>query len=646
MSIAAPAVALFWLVLALPGYALLRRYARPWLEAGPLAGFTLSCLATFVLLTPVSVAGYALRWPLWVLTASVCSAVIAAALHLARDASWRALRARPSLVAVVAASIVVGDALMGLFQGSYLYGDGVYHVGRVRMLLEHGFNDLDPMIEGQLERIYHGNLYHALIAVSAQLVDLSAAHAWAYALFWAKLATAGGVYYLAWIALRERALAWAAAAMFAVYMAPLTVRVYPNSLCIYGLVPLALACAIQVLIGEDRLRAAAGLGAAVLVTAQVHVLYYVFLGMLIGPALLVALLRTRVQRLPGGRELTAALLALLLGLPWVATTVAQRAVGRSQPPQPPPSAQLAFADQRAELGAGEGLAVAMIPDDVERAPTFLHLPSGQIMLNPSRLGSPYGAEPQLLLALGVGFFTRRRRAVLAIGAPLLVLLVSLYVPPLCTALADFAGAPWIVRRLSVAFHAFWFAVVPGTLLSFIGERWPTRWLEPLALALGVAYGHAQGVDSKPWTRASYFSAIDRGARRNLQRHASRRALFDSAIPRGATVLSQLADSPFLTMDCDCYPLAITEGRGSRGVGDMPHRRSAARFLLHRGPELDLRWRLQVLRHYGVTAMWLRRREGRALAKIYRPLVASEHTSGRYVVLVLDLNRALPPPAGG
>jgi hypothetical protein len=500
------------------------------------------------------------------------------------------------------------------------------------------------MVAGQFDAIYHGNLYHALIAAAAQLIGLPPSHAWAHALFWAKLATAGAIYHLAWIVLRERALAWTAAAMFAVYMAPLTVRAYPNSLAIYGLVPLAVAFAVQALIGEDRWRAAAGLGATVLMTAQVHGLYYVFICILIGPALLVALVRTRAQRLPGGRELAAALLALLLGLPWVATTLSQRAATRSEPP---PSAPPAIADQRAELGAGEGMAVAVAPDDAERTPTFLRLSSGQIMLNPSRLWSPNSAEPQLLLALGLGFFTRRRRVLLAIGGLLLVLLVTLYVPPLCTALADAAGAPWIVRRLSVAFHALWFAIVPGTLLLWISERCATRWLEPVALALGVAYGQTEGVDNKPWTRRRYFaSAFDGAPVRDLQRHAQLRTLFARAIPRGATVLSRLSDSPLLTMDCDCYPLAITHGRGSRGVSDMAERRAAAAFLLWRGPEADLRARLAVLRHYNVTAMWLRGSEGRALAKIYRPLIAGKHTYGRNRVLLLDLNRALPPPAGG
>jgi hypothetical protein len=640
MSAGALAVALFWLLLALPGYAVLRRYARPWLECGPLAGFTLSCLVSLVVLTPVSIAGYALRWPLWVLSAWLGLVVIAAMLHLARAVGWRAPRARPSLVGVVAGSIVVADAIMGLLHGSYLYGDGVYHVGRVRMLLQHGFNNLDPMIEGKIDLVYHGNLYHALIAVSGELVGLPAVQAWAHALFWTKLATAGAIYQLAWVVLRERAFAWTAAAMFAVFMAPLTVRAYPNSLCIYCLVPLAMAFAVQIVIGEDRIRAAAGLGAAVLVTAQVHGLYYVFLCILLGPALLVALVHARARRLPGGRELTAGLLTLLLGLPWVATTVGQRVV---EPSGPPPSAPAAIADQRAELGAGEGMAVATNPDEAERVPTFLHLANGQIMLNPARLTSPHSADLQLLLALGIGFFTRRRRALLAIGGPLLVLLATLYVPPLCTALADVAGASWIVRRLSVAFHAFWFAVVPGTLLLWIGERWMTRWLEPVALALGIAYGHAQGVDNKPWTRASYLArAVEGSLLRDLQRRTVRRTLFARAIPRGATVLAPLADSPLLTMDCDCYPLAIPYERGSRGASDMATRRFAAEFLLWHGPQTDLSSRLRVLRHFNVTAIWLRGGETRALARIYRPITAREHGSGRNLVLQLDLNRALPP----
>ena len=57
----------FWLILGLPGYALLRRYAPRSFEGGGPSVLSLSYLASFALLTPISLAGYALRLQISVL---------------------------------------------------------------------------------------------------------------------------------------------------------------------------------------------------------------------------------------------------------------------------------------------------------------------------------------------------------------------------------------------------------------------------------------------------------------------------------------------------------------------------------------------------------------------------------------------------
>ena len=58
--------ALFWIALALPGYVIVRRFWTGDLRAGLPGVIALSYLATFGLLSPVSIVGYVLGAPLWV----------------------------------------------------------------------------------------------------------------------------------------------------------------------------------------------------------------------------------------------------------------------------------------------------------------------------------------------------------------------------------------------------------------------------------------------------------------------------------------------------------------------------------------------------------------------------------------------------
>src|SRR5689334_20973364 len=86
-------IAAFWLVLVLPGYVLLRRLRCRWLAYGLPSTLTLSYLASFALLSPISIAGYAFHWPLWVLSGATLAAVLAAVACLFFDRRmWIAAR--------------------------------------------------------------------------------------------------------------------------------------------------------------------------------------------------------------------------------------------------------------------------------------------------------------------------------------------------------------------------------------------------------------------------------------------------------------------------------------------------------------------------------------------------------------------------
>ena len=89
-------VALYWLLLGLPGFVVLRRYLPSALESGGLGAISLSYLASFVLLSPVSILGYALHLPLWVMSAAIVAMIVACAVLVGAACSRSRSRARAS----------------------------------------------------------------------------------------------------------------------------------------------------------------------------------------------------------------------------------------------------------------------------------------------------------------------------------------------------------------------------------------------------------------------------------------------------------------------------------------------------------------------------------------------------------------------
>ena len=174
----------WWAVLWLPGHAIARRVSRNDQGGGALAHVALGYLYSFALLTPVSVVGYALGWPIAVLTAAVVLATLAGAVDLARTRFWQRPRSWSWLdVAWLAALVVIVDLAFGAYAGGHTAGDARLHVARVRVLLDHGFNNWDPYFaDHPFSRVYHTNLYHALIAAGAQLTGALAIEAWVWTL--------------------------------------------------------------------------------------------------------------------------------------------------------------------------------------------------------------------------------------------------------------------------------------------------------------------------------------------------------------------------------------------------------------------------------------------------------------------------------
>jgi hypothetical protein len=627
-------IAAFWVLLSLPGYALLRCFRAPLLAYGAPSTLSLSYLASFALLTPLSIAAYVFRLRVSVFSAGIVVAVIAAAAWLLiRDRrSWR--WPSPSWLAAIAGALILIDALTGLRASSQTTGDALYHMARVRSLLSFGFNPWDPLVPGQrFDAIYHTNIYHALLAASAQLSGLRAPEAWAYSWFWAKLFTAGAVYFLAFVTLGRRWLAWIAAGMFTLWMAAYSVVPYPNTLAACGIFPLAMGFGVHAFESRDRRLCVLGLAAVALVGAQIHGLYYALSCVMVAPPLLARLLYEQRRRRPRRGYLLCALLGLGLGTPWLAVSAVQRGLPAAEAPR----ASVQISTPEAPEPAADSQPEEKL-DGLDRG--FVRLPSGLIRLELDGLFDPTGQRFQLLVALAAGVYSgRRRRQFVALLGMMAGVLACLYVPWVCTPLANVLGAPWIVKRFAAALAIAHHAVFPGAFILLVPRRFRSQgWVVLLTSMVALAHAYVGGVDDASWSRRQYIHRAGHEGRRDwLQAHSERRALFRKFVPRHAVVLVPVGIAFDLTVDCDCYPLALP--RLNRGQPDMRQRRIDNQALLE--TELDLPARVALLRHYGVRHIVFRHKdegEARRYKRLYRPLIVANNRSRDTTVFELDLDR--------
>jgi hypothetical protein len=627
-------VAAYWLLLALPGYALLRRFLPAALEGGGLGVIALSYLASFTLLAPVSILGYASQLGLASMSVAIVLAVLAAAIYLVRErASLRF--ARPSALAVICSAIVAVDALFGLRSGSNFGGDGRYHAGRVRMLIDHGFNNWDPLVAGQrFDAVYHTNLYHALIAASAQLTRIDAHAAWAFAWFFAKIACAAATYRLTWSLLGERWIAWIAAAMFALWNASNSILTYPNMLAPCWLLALAAAFVVDLVRTGGARWALCGLAAAAFTLPQVHALYYVFACLCFAPVLGWLLLRARASR--DARRIWASALAVLaLGSPWLGVTLWQRAHPAASAAQAAPA--------RAHPAPLDPQHLPWDPVEIVQAREhrdrgFVQIGAGLTMVDPYKLIDPGDHPLHLVLMLAIGFFfTRERRRELGVAAAIAAASFAfMFVPPLCVLLIKVLGAPWMVGRMRAVSGVLHTALCPGVLALALSQRVTRAWVPYLSLALALVHAYVNGTDAKSWTRADYVARAVRGKPLYDALHgaAQRRGMFDRNVPALATVVAPPKSNAPIIVDCDCYPFVLGVEEPSRGVLDKDQRMVDVQVLLD--PQADAQKRVALLRYYGLHYLFVRGYQNAMdLQRAYRPWLVRMDRYHKDYLLVVD-----------
>ena len=556
---------LTWLVgavLVLPGYALVRRLFPDDLKCGLLGVVGLSYIATFAILSPVSIFCYVIHLPVAVLSTTMVLAVVVALVTLTRDRAWE--DARKLLVGGLCfeLALVAVDVLIGSRVGGYLQaGDCRLHLARIRFLLDHGFSNQDPFIAGgYFFPIYHTNIWHAVQAAWCQLTFQDHWGTWAGSLAWCKVVCLSGVYFLTWSVFQRRWVAWVAVVYLLACIGPVTFLVYPNKLAPYWLSPFAVGFAIQAIRGPLDLRTPVKLAVVMLLLGQMHGLYAVYTVMAIGP-LLVGVWAWRVWRKHDQRwRLGLCLLGLAAALPF-------------------PIVSRATSEMRSEL-----ITKRSAQDIARRG--FVHFDNGWVMFDPAMRIGRQGGIRYLVLAcgLGLGLVGDQRRFVLSMLGVTAAGAAVLYLPPLCTLAIKVGFAPWMLSRISFVMMMGFAVLVPASAAYLLETKLP-HWSLRGVVSVGafvlaiVATAGQHGfdwrylVENKPTSWPAYLSNAGKSAEERTHVIKSLRAwrrVYADHLPHGATILADQHYGVGLVMSHDCR--IVASGTGSAGVADIWQRR--------------------------------------------------------------------------
>ena len=458
------------------------------------------------------------------------------------------------------------------------------------------------MLPHSFSRAYHTNIYHALIAASAQWTGAEYLVSWSALLPWAKLLSASGVYFLSWTMFRSRAAAGLAAVLMVILNATTQYLPYPNQLAPWWLFPLAIAFVVQLSVG-DGWRVIFKLAAVSLVLSQVHSLYALFVIIGVAPWFaLKALMRWRNK--VELRRYGWALLALLVAFPFLLATRYVEA----------PGAQL------------------IQPHSVEakpmRAHRYLRLESGLLMFQPRRaLTLKYCI---LYAGIIVALLGRRRRRAAAPIAIATSFVGILFIPWFCSAAIAILGRPWMLERIEFFVGSLGGALISGVMVLGGSVLWAQALRHAARFAL-IAYGV---LPLEPW--AKYLGRVDKSwdtGPERLAYHLKLAKNFRRAVPKGQTVAAPLELSRRLVMLTDAY--VIASDRASPGIRTFYARRWDAQKAL--AAETPLAERQRIWQQYEVRHALITRRQ-RKRWKWLKPLTIKSVKLGRYELLTLRVER--------
>lgn len=581
---------LFWLSLAIPGLAILARTQPGLFEQGLLAVLARSYLFSFALLTPVSIIGQVLRWPLWTLSIACVASVLFGLWSLSRTwrgQTWPRLRF-PGVAALLAGAALLADFVLGSFAGAHLEGDAGYHIAHVRMLYELGLSSLDPLgAPEQLNNSYPMSLYHGLIACAAQLTGSDPGLAWLQTWPFDKLLTAAGSYTLAYRLYRERRWAWLAAAVATFWYSSYAILPYPNTLACAAVLPIAIAAVLEVLEEPVSYKGLIAVALSSLLLGQLHSLTSFFLPLCATPVLLAMLLYRVWRRLPGRLPLVAAFVALACS-----PGLIYQAAGRLD------RVLLGVTDKTERV---ERAALLIGP----KADHFNQLESGQVMIKWQRLAGPDFRNLYMLVALVVGVIFVPGPSMRAFAALIAVAGAWLIVPSLCTQLLLWLGKPWAVARLNSMFNVALCALVPAALLHafvVIAERIRPHaaakvWVECIGFAGALSFGLLLGMHGEPWTMPNYLASVSKlSALESARNIAARHDFLARNIPVGQVVMAPTQMDYALPMHHHCRAFVLSENHGAHGLSDAPERRREVKEFYGK---MNNKRRLAMLRKYHI-----------------------------------------------
>ena len=604
-------IAFCWLLLALPGLALLRRFCPGHLNQGWLSNLTLSYLYSFALLMPVSVVCYLLKLPLVFFSTAIVITVCVAFVWLLANKCWRRISFQVGLVEAIGTAVVLGDAWLGGRVGAIASADARFHIARIRMLLEHGFNNWDPYFHGQaFSRVYHTNILHALVAAITQITDLGKLNVWAYSLPWAKVITVSGIYYLSISVFRSKRAAWLSTILAVAYSGPVDFQLYPNQIALLWLLSLIIAFAIRYLRCPSRWRLI-HLACACALIGQVHSLYAVIASLALFPVLLVRL-SWAWWKAPNQRWRTMAVLGcLLLPTPFL---LASKYVERSQP------VKVQYASKTAPQPR------------LKRE--LIYLNDRLFMADPAPFGNPRNWQFWVVPVLAIAWFNVHRKSVTLLAACAAAIGFFLFIPFLASGAVKAMGTgAWVITRLNGVFVLGMLCALPSAVLVCVGglrRRTGVLFiLCMLALVAGVA--ERSSTASKRWGWHRYITVAKTGSRNGYLSHLKKKQAFlGSAIPSGSVILASKTMAPDLVMLHSVYVL-ITK-HSSPGVAGRVERSKDHRILW--STESTWQSREAVLKRYGIRHVVLPNSGERTRRKIYGAHATGKHEGVGLVVLHL------------
>lgn len=540
---------LFWPILCLPGYAILRRLDREDAESGLLGVVAVSFLASLTFLSPLSILCYVTGVPVAAFSAAIVVLVLGSVVDLTRQKAWRDVGRVLLSAACIEFVIVLADLVIGLRIGSFLGGDAKVHLARIRFLMDHGFSNLDPnMSEPFFYPLYHTNIIHALYAACVKLFNGGPFGVWFTSLVWGKLLCTSGAYYLAWRILGSQWAGWIAALFTLAMRGPITYAIYPNQLAPFWLLPLMIGFAAQSMRRDGSMIPAFKIAAASLVMGQMHGLYVVFAVITLAPLVVGRWTLAVIQKEQRNLRHIVAAAALLVGIPFVVVT---RATTRLPPP------------------SDEEVVLAEVPQGF-----FVHA-DGSITREPEAVLEQLGGVPGLMIlgaALVIGLASKRRVELAALLVPMGVAATALLISPICAFLIEKAGEAWVVERLD-AFLVIGYCTIVAVALAYqlepLLKRRVLRSLVALvALPAGAYFANLEAPLTWPKTlEAARKSPEERHGYMNRMRML--RDFLALHVPPGSTILADPLEGMDLVQLYDCHIVASISA--SNGVPDMPDR---------------------------------------------------------------------------